>query len=166
MYKMLNIHVFSSPFTAMSEKVFLPTCSRCWMCVWRSPSRGSSGHLTCTWVPPCWSGSTPGSTSPPVRPRPTRGAAEAEAGDCSLLFGWDIWPADADLWPLTSDLYCPAGGRERHLRGTEFKTSATDRDDDAPIQSTWGPFEDIHALYTFGSAAVSLLLSCLNEKHE
>lgn len=86
----------------MSEKVFLPTCSRCWMCVWRSPSRGSSGHSTCTWAPPCWSGSTPGSTSPPVRPGPTRSAAEAEAGGCSLLFGRDIWPADAELWPLTS----------------------------------------------------------------
>lgn len=69
------------PLTATSGKVFLPICSRCWTCVWRSRNKGSSAHSMSTWALPCWSGNIRGSASSPDHKKSTHIVAEEEDAD-------------------------------------------------------------------------------------
>lgn len=67
------------PVIGTSGKVFLPICSRCWTCAWRSLNKGSSARSMCMWVLPCWSGNIRGSISWPDQMTATHSAAEEEA---------------------------------------------------------------------------------------
>lgn len=70
-------------FPVMNEKAFLQTYSSCWMCAWRSLSKGSSARSMCTWAPPCWFGNTRGSASPLLRLKPTQNVKKSRGSERS-----------------------------------------------------------------------------------
>lgn len=77
----LLISVFSPfPLSGMSVKVYRPICFRCWTCVLKSPSKGSSVHSTCTWALPCLFGNTQGNISSLALLRLIPNAAETQTG--------------------------------------------------------------------------------------
>ena len=136
-----NFPLFLLP--AMNEKASLPTSCRCLTCAWRSLNKGSPAPSTCTWAPPCSSGNTHDSISPPAQLRSTQNLkTEEETSDLQT----DVWPPDRRL----TSLWC----EEHHGGGHE----------DAPHCSCH--WIGLCSPEVFCGQQSSVLLSCLNESRE